>query len=126
MKMELKEAPKKVQLNGVDYIRIDIHESAFNNDELPYCIVRAADAGVHIGYLQFRDGNEVHLVDSRRIFYWEGAATLSQMARDGVSKPDACKIPCSLPFITIIGVCEIIPATKKCMESITAVPVWSE
>ena len=37
------------------------------------------------------NGQEVTLHNARRIWFWDEAATLSQLATDGVLKPDECK-----------------------------------
>ena len=97
-------------------------------DEKKYVIVRTYSAGVHAGYLKWEsdDGNIVRLEKSRRIWYWAGAATLSQLAMEGVSKPDECKFPCEVNEIKLIGVIEIIVATKKAKKSIADVEIWAK
>ena len=64
-----------------------------------YCIIRTYSAGVHAGILKSRDGKEVTLTDARRIWYWDGAATLSQLATDGTNAPENCKFPAAIPEI---------------------------
>lgn len=108
-------------IDGVEYVP----KSSLETTE-DYVIVRTYSAGVFAGNLKDRKGQEVELKNARRIWYWEGAATLSQMAVDGVSKPDNCKFPCEVPSITLTQAIEIIPCTKKAMESIKGVPVWEE
>ena len=90
-----------------------------------YVIVRTYSAGVHAGVLKSRDGKEVVLTDARRIWYWDGAASLSQLAVEGTSKPDKCKFPTSLEEILLLEAIEIIPCTEKARASIEGVPVWS-
>jgi hypothetical protein len=89
-----------------------------------YVIVRATSAGVFAGYLESKDKNEVILKRARRLWYWEGANTLSQLAMEGVSKPENCKFPCAVDSITILGVIEIIETTSKAKKSIQDVKVW--
>jgi hypothetical protein len=89
-----------------------------------YVIVRTYSAGVHAGYLEWRNGKEVKLRESRRIWYWEGAATLSQLAMEGTKKPENCKIPMPVYSIILTEAIEIIPCTEKARESIEGVPVW--
>ena len=89
-----------------------------------YCIIRTYSAGVHAGTLKSKDGKEVVLTDSRRIWYWDGAATLSQLAVDGTSKPDNCKFPGPAPEILLTEAIEIIPCTAKAQKSIEAVAIW--
>jgi len=87
-------------------------------------IIRADRAGVFFGTLNAKEGTEVELTDCRRIWYWDGAASISELAVNGVSKPDNCKFSVSVPEITITGVIEIIPCSEKAVKSIESVKVW--
>ena len=89
-----------------------------------YYIVRADRAGVFAGNIKARDGDEVTMTNVRRIWYWDGAAILSQMAVDGVSKPQSCRFTVEVPEMTILGVIEIIPCSKKAKRNIKGVPEW--
>ena len=92
-----------------------------------YVIVRSRDAGVFAGDLVSHDGNGVVVLsDARRLWYWDGAASLSQLSQDGVSKPGNCKFPVAVPSITVLGVCEIIPASEVARKSIAGVKPWSK
>lgn len=87
-------------------------------------IIRADRAGVFFGTLKEKNGTEVTLTDCRRLWYWDGAASLSQLAVDGTCEPDECKFTVTVPEITILGVIEIIPCTDKAVKSIEGVKVW--
>lgn len=87
-------------------------------------IIRAKDAGVFYGVIKERRGDEVDMKNVRRIWYWDGAASLSQMALDGVSKPDNCQFTVYVPLMTILGVIEVIPCTNKAIASIEGVKEW--
>lgn len=89
-----------------------------------YVIIRATEAGVFAGFLERKEGNEVTLSQARRIWRWEGAASLSQMAIDGVSKPKECKFPEAVPEQVILNVIEIIPCSLRAYSSIVSVPIW--
>lgn len=91
-----------------------------------YVIVRTYSAGVFAGTLASRDGKEVVLKDARRLWYWEGAASLSQLAMEGVSKPENCKFPCEVEEITFTEAIEIISCTVKAQKSIKKVKIWKE
>jgi len=56
---------------------------------------------------------------------WSGAASLSQLAMEGVKNPGGCKFPIAVPEITLTEICEIIPCTKAAVISIKAVPIWA-
>ena len=85
-------------------------------DSNKYYIIRTEQAGVFFGHFKERTGNEVTMTDVRRLWYWDGAASLSQMAVDGVSRPRDCKFTVTVPEMTILGVIEIIPCTDKAMD----------
>lgn len=88
-------------------------------------LVRTYSAGVHFGTLKSREGKEVVLTDSKRVWYWSGAASLSQLAVAGTSNPKACKIPNAVPEILLTEAIEIIPMTEAAIESLNQVPAWS-
>jgi len=89
-----------------------------------YVIVRCHKAGVFSGVLAERDGREVTLNDCRRLWYWDGAASISQLAVDGTVKPSNCKFTVSVEEITLLDAIEIIPCTEKAEKSIRGVAVW--
>lgn len=89
-----------------------------------YCIIRTYSAGVFAGTLSERDGREAIATNARRLWYWDGAASLSQLAIDGVSKPQNCKFPAPVEQVLLTEVIEILPCTEKAIESIVGVPVW--
>ena len=89
-----------------------------------YVIVRSRSAGCFAGYLEIRKGKEVVLMKARRLWYWAGAASLSQLAQSGTSKPDECKFPEAVSRITITEAEEIIDVTPAAKKSIEEVKVW--
>ena len=89
-----------------------------------YYIVRSAKAGVFFGHIADKRGDEVDMTDLRRLWYWDGAASLSQMAVEGVKVPSNCKFTVTVPSATILGVCEIIECSAEAVRNIQGVPVW--
>ena len=89
-----------------------------------YVIVRGENSGVFAGTLVAREGREVQLTDCRRIWYWAGAASISQLANDGTAEPESCRFPAPVAEITILDAIEIIPCTEKAEASIKAVHEW--
>ena len=90
-----------------------------------YVIVRTYSAGVFAGYLESRNGKEGVMRDARRLWYWEGSASLSELAMKGVSKPDKCKFPCTVDRIELTEIIEVIYCTDAAKKSIESVKVWS-
>jgi len=90
-----------------------------------YVIVRTYSAGVFAGQLETRNGKEVTLKNARRLWYWDGAASLSEMAVRGTSKPNQCKFPVAVPSIDLTEAIEIIECTDEAKDSIQGVPEWT-
>ena len=91
-----------------------------------YKIVRTYSAGVFAGYVESRNGQEVVMTDARRLWYCDGAASLSQLAIDGVSKPQNCKFPEAVNRVELLQVIEILDCTDKAEKSIRGVPLWKQ
>lgn len=117
-----------ININGTEYVRKsdveNIQTMAQNTEGLPYVCVRTYSAGVHCGYLKERNGKDVELVGARRIWKWAGAFTLSELATNGVTKPNACKFSCTVPSILLTEAIEIIPMTEKAKESVEQVKAY--
>ncbi len=118
---------ESISINGVEYVK----KSA--TQQLPepllmgdYVIVRTYSAGVFAGYLDRRDGMEVELLKARRIWKWAGAASLSQLAMEGTSKPSECKFPCPVDRVILTQAIEIIPCSGTAANSIQGVSIWKE
>ena len=94
--------------------------------KLKYVIVRTYSAGVFAGELESRNGQEVVLRNARRIWYWSGAASLSQLAMEGTKDPNGCKFPCAVDRVELLQAIEIIDVTPQAMKSIKAVPIWAK
>jgi len=91
-----------------------------------YVIVRTYSAGVFAGYIKSRKGQEVVMTDARRLWYWDGAASLSQLAVEGTKKPQNCKFPVAVPSVTLLQVIEILPVSAAAEKSIRFVPEWKQ
>ncbi len=89
-------------------------------------MVRTFSAGVFAGMVEEMEGKVVRLSNARRIWYWSGAASLSQLAMDGTSKPDGCKFPVAVDEVVLTEAIEIIPMTEVAISSIGKVPVWKQ
>lgn len=87
-------------------------------------LVRGDRSGVFFGTLVAKDGNEVKLEKCRRIWYWHGAASISQLAEEGTVRPQKCKFTMEVSEIIITDAIEIILCTDKAIKSIESVSVW--
>lgn len=81
-------------------------------------LIRTYSAGVHFGTLVSRKGQEVVLKNARRIWSWQGANTLNEIANSGCGK--GSKVSELVAGITLTQAIEIIDmsaaANKKMSE----------
>ena len=124
----MKQKINELEINGEIYVlkKSIKSQKAEQLDGLDYVIVRGDRSGVFAGYLKTRIGREVILIKCRRIWYWDGAASISQLSVDGTSKPSDCKFPCEVETQLILDAIEVIACTEKARVSIQAVSVWEE
>ena len=87
-------------------------------------IVRGDRSGVFFGTLANKNGREVTLTNCRRLWCWYGAASISQLAADGATRPNDCKFTVTVDELVILDTIEIIPCTDKAITSIEGVRVW--
>jgi hypothetical protein len=88
-------------------------------------LIRSYASGVHFGTLVSEtftpSGKVVRLKDSRRIHYWEGAASLSQVAVDGIKSG---RVAMPLPDIEVVNVIETIPLSDSAVENLEKQEIW--
>lgn len=93
-------------------------------------IVRTYSAGVFYtpDEIQDRseDGKRGVLTNARRIWYWRGAASLSQLAVDGPQCPKECKFPAPVSRIELMEIIEVLDVTPEASKIIESVKVWEE
>lgn len=89
-----------------------------------FVIARGVGAGVHMGTYVGHEGQEIVLNNSRRIWYWEGAASLHGMAAVGVTAPQNCKFSDIVERHHILDGCEILEVTPKAQAILESVPIW--
>jgi hypothetical protein len=90
-----------------------------------YVIVRTRSAGVFAGIIVTRKNQSVVMTDARRLWYWAGAASLSQLAVEGTKTPKNCKFPVAVDKIELFEVIEILETSLQAEESIRGVAIWS-
>uniref|UniRef100_A0A6M3K3L9 DUF6948 domain-containing protein n=1 Tax=viral metagenome TaxID=1070528 RepID=A0A6M3K3L9_9ZZZZ len=118
---------KTIKINEVEYVRKDaIQPMAETLKGMRYVICRTYSAGVFAGYLESRNGQEVVMRHVRRIWYWSGAASLSQLAMSGTSDPGNCKFPEPVERDELLQAIEILDCTETARKSIQGVPIWKK
>ncbi len=122
--------PETMMIDDVKYVRADVTQPAQEVDGMKYCVIRSYGAGVFCGYVKEQksdvNGVNVVLINSRRIFYWSGACSLSQIAVDGSNDIDNCKIAVVVPEQFIANVIEVIPMSAKAESNIKGAKFWKK
>lgn len=81
-------------------------------------LVRTYSAGVHFGELVSREGREVVLANARRIWRWEGANTLHEIALHGVAATS--RISEAVPEVTLTEAIEVIPMQPAALDCLAS------
>lgn len=76
-----------------------------------HVVVRTYSAGVHVGTLVAKDGENVLLSDARRLWKWAGAFTLSEVSQKGAN-PTGTRMAMPVPMIELTNANEIIPTSE--------------
>jgi len=117
---------EEMVIDGTTYVPKGTEQvKAESRDGMTYVLIRTYSAGVHTGYLKSRDGKEVELLDSIRLWRWSGAASLSQLAMEGTNNSEGCKfaIPITTSLILTESI-EVIEMTETAKQSIQKLATW--
>ena len=82
-----------------------------------FCIFRTRSAGVHCGTLVEMNGLAALVKDARRIWQWQGAFTLHELANSGGAESSRISEP--VPRILLTEVIEVIPCTVKAQKNLS-------
>lgn len=94
--------------------------------ENKYFIVRGDRSGVFFGKIEERNGREVTMTEVRRLWYWDGACSISQLAKYGTAIPNNCKFTVTVDRVLILDAIEIDECTEKAVANIKAVFEWKK
>lgn len=90
-----------------------------------FCIVRTYSAGVFAGVLTSLDGKIGEVENARRVWYWDGAASLSELSIKGAN-PQTSKIPEPVKLVHLTEIIEIIPCEQQAIKFFKDCPVWKK
>lgn len=92
-----------------------------------FSIIRTHSAGVWMGQIKSLNGSVAIITNARRLWYWSGAASLSQLAIEGTRKPNECKFTLTITDedgVYLPQVIEVLPCTDQAVENINSVKIW--
>ena len=87
-----------------------------------YYIVRSDRAGVFFGQIKKRNPNSIVMTNVRKIFYWDGAAAVEQIAIDGVNGNS--KLTVVVAEMEIERAIQIIPCSEKSVKNLKGQKEW--
>jgi len=111
----------EVIINGETYVKKENYVVGKK-----YCIIRTYSAGVFAGWIDVEkiQNKSAMIYDSRRIWYWSGAASLSQLAEEGSKKQSDCKIACVVNETFLAEIIEVITFSEKAKKNIAEIKEW--
>lgn len=86
-------------------------------------IARIDRAGVFHGVLDYKDANVTRMKDVRRIYYWQGALSVTDMAVNGI-KAGKVTVPASCVEFETNNVVELIECSLEASEKIKKITRW--
>ena len=93
-----------------------------------HVIIRSYGAGVFFGILneveKCEDKYTVELLQCRRLWYWDGACSITQLAVEGTKEPGNCQFTITEPSIVVSSVMEIHECTDEAVDIIKNVAEW--
>lgn len=92
-----------------------------------FSIIRTHSAGVWFGNIKQLNGTVAIVINARRLWYWSGAASLSQLAVEGTKRPNDCKFTVTITEedgVYLPQVIEVLPCTTAAVQNIKAVKEW--
>ena len=106
-----------IEINGTKYQRVE--------EPSNIVLVRTYSAGVHFGTLAKREGREVTLTNARRLWSWQGACSLFQVAVDGVDLKSS-KISVTVPEILLLEAIEVTMMSVSAAKQMMGAPAWKK
>lgn len=80
-----------------------------------FVVVRTFSAGVHFGTLGWAYEKQALLNNSKRLWQWSGAFTLSAVSQRGVT---SAKVSCAVPEMYFSEAIEIIPCSPEAEKNL--------
>lgn len=90
------------------------------------CVFRGDRSGVFFGTLLKQENQQVLIGNCRRLWYWEGANSLTDIANIGTACPENCKFTIATELMMITDCIEILPCTEQAIKAIEGVKAWTK
>ena len=81
-----------------------------------HCVIRTDSDGVHVGIVISASGTEYLIGNDRRIWQWQGAFTLHEIATTGIESSSRVSVEVPESFLT--QVISVVPTTQAARDAI--------
>lgn len=89
-------------------------------------IVRCDRAGVFYGEVKSKTKDTIVMTNVQKVFYWEGACAIEELAKEGTAKPENCKLTVVIDELELKHWIQIIPCTPKSIKILNAIKIWKK
>ena len=89
-----------------------------------YSIIRSDRFGIYFAEVKSQTEKTIVLQNARNIHYWNGAASVLQLATDPTNLRSNTRITMSVDTLSITDTVMVIPCTKVAEDFLKAFPVW--
>ena len=89
-------------------------------------IVRCDRAGVFFGEIKSKTTESIIMTNVRKVFYWDGSCAVEELALNGTTKPESCKLTVVIPEMELDKPIQIIPCTEKATKILNTIQIWKK
>jgi len=89
-------------------------------------IVRTDRAGVFYGEVKSKTKDFITMTNVRKVFYWDGACAVEELALNGTTTPSKCELTVTIPEMEIASPIQIIPCSKQSVDILNAIAIWKK
>jgi hypothetical protein len=116
----------EIVIKGITYVPKESAQTfAENVDNMPFVLVRGYGSGVQFGYMKKREGCEIELINSRRIWSWNGATETNQIDVSGIDNGSS-KVTVVVPHKIVTDAIEIMTLTKQAADNLKKCSIWKK
>jgi len=117
---------EEIVIDGKTYVpKGSEQQFAEKVDNMPFVLIRGYGSGVQFGYLKNRNGCEVELINSRRIWSWNGATETNQIDVYGIDNGSS-KVTVVVPHKIITDAIEVMTLTKQAADNLSNTSIWKK
>ena len=89
-------------------------------------IVRCDRAGVFFGEIKSKSKDTITMTNVQKVFYWSGACAIEELAKEGSTEPNNCKLTVIIDEMIIANPIQIISCTKKATKQLNSITIWKK